>query len=495
MMRRDEVDNLVKALSAIAGAQNVSNAEDVLSSFAEDASFEKRMMPRAVVRPQNAEQVQQIIKWANETKTPLVPVSSAAPHAKGDTVPGAPEAVIVDLSGMKKILGISRRHRIAVIEPGVTYDELNAALAKEGMSVSMPLAPRAGKSVIGSILETEPRLNALHQWCNLDPLRCVEVTWGDGNRMYTGEAGGSVMDLEAQWKDDKWQWEPAGPMMLDFYRLLTGAQGTMGIVTWASVRCEILPQAHKGFLVPAERLEDLIDFSYQVLRLRFGEEFFIMNATQLSRLVTHSAVEAEKLEATLPRWAAIVGVAGREILPEERVACHEQDIADIAQQHGLSLERATGGITGDLALKCANHATGAASWKTNAAGAFADIFFSTTLDRTPEFVRAMDSVAKESAYLRRVGVYLQPENMGTSYHCSFTLPYDPQDERETARTQRLFGAASERFSQMGAYYFRPYGIWSRLQLNRDAQSYKTLLELRKIFDPNGIMNPGKMRND
>lgn len=51
-------------------------------------------------------------------------------------------------------------------------------------------------SVIGSLLESEPHLNAFYQWCNLDPFRCVEVTWGDGNRMYIGEAGGLTMNLE-----------------------------------------------------------------------------------------------------------------------------------------------------------------------------------------------------------------------------------------------------------------------------------------------------------
>ena len=41
-------------------------------------------------------------------------------------------------------------------------------------------------------------------------------------------------------------------MMCDFYRFLTQSQGTMGIVTWASVRCELAHQAHKCFFVPAE---------------------------------------------------------------------------------------------------------------------------------------------------------------------------------------------------------------------------------------------------
>jgi FAD/FMN-containing dehydrogenase len=56
----------------------------------------------------------------------------------------------------------------------------------------------------------------------------------------------------------------------------------------------------------------------------------------------------------------------------------------------------------------------------------------------------------------------------------------------------LFAKASELFSGMGAYYYRPYGIWSRMQLNKDAQSYMTLRKLKGIFDPNDIMNPGKL---
>jgi FAD/FMN-containing dehydrogenase len=48
--------------------------------------------------------VQKLVKLANETMTPLVPVSSGPPHFRGDTVPGIGGAVIVDLSGMKKII-------------------------------------------------------------------------------------------------------------------------------------------------------------------------------------------------------------------------------------------------------------------------------------------------------------------------------------------------------------------------------------------------------
>src|SRR5450830_205570 len=325
-------------LIQLVGKENVADDAETLASFAGDKSFSKSIEPRFVVKVKNAAQVQKLVKWANETKTPLVPVSSGGPHYRGDTVPSVPEAVIVDLSGMKKILSINRTHRVAIVEPGVTYGELQKALEKKGLTLPTSLAPRATKSVLTSVLETEPRLNSLHQWCFLDPLRCVEVTWGDGNRMYTGEAGGSTMDLGKQWAQEKWQLEPTGPMMLDFYRMLTGAQGTMGIVTWASVKCEILPQIHKMYLVPATKLEDLVDFAYRVIRLRFSDEFMLMNGSYLASLLGKTPEEIRALRAELPQWVALVGIAGRDLLPEERVAAQEADIAETAQQFGLVMK-------------------------------------------------------------------------------------------------------------------------------------------------------------
>ena len=73
-----------------------------------------------MVKPRNVDEVQEIVLWANQTQTPLVPVSSGGPHFRGDTLPTAPESVIVDLSGMKRIPKIDRRNRLALIEPGTS---------------------------------------------------------------------------------------------------------------------------------------------------------------------------------------------------------------------------------------------------------------------------------------------------------------------------------------------------------------------------------------
>jgi FAD/FMN-containing dehydrogenase len=408
-------------------------------------------------------------------------------------VPSVPEAVVVDLSGMRRILSVNRQQRIAVVEPGVTYGELSTALAKEGLVVSGPLAPREAKSVVASVLDMEPRLNSLHQWNFIDPLRCTEVVWGDGNRMYTGEAGGSPRDLETQWKAEKWQVSGTGPMMLDFYRLLTGSQGTMGIVTWASLKCDVATKVHKMYLVPSAKLESLNDFAYRVLRLRFSNELFLMNGTSLACLMGETRDKVAELMAELPGWVALVGIAGREILPEERVSAQEQDIAEIAQQFGLKMVPAVPGVRGEAALERALNPSGPRSWKETYKGAYEGIFFTTTLDKTPEFVARMHKLAEAAGYSSKdVGVYIQPQNMGTSVEIDFTRPYDESRPREVQVVRRLYVEASREFSMMGAYYLRPHGIWARLQLNKDAQSYDLLRRMKGIFDPNGIMNTGKL---
>jgi FAD/FMN-containing dehydrogenase len=480
-------------LTALVGGKNVLDDTETLDSYARDQGFPRAMKPRFVVRPKNAEDVQKIVGWANKTKTPLVPVSSGPPHFHGDTVPGVPGAVIVDLSGMKKIISINRRNRVVMVEPGVTYGELQPALADKGMRLSNPLLPRANKSVITSLLEREPRLNCRLQWSSLDPLRCLEIVWGDGNRFWTGDAGMDAIDLEKQWSEEKWQTQPAGPGQTDFYRFLSAAQGSMGIATWASLRCEVLPRIHKLFLVPAKELDDLLDFTYRILKFRYADELFLMNNTSLACVLADNAGQIKELKDKIPPWVVIVGIAGREELPEERVEFQEKDISEIAGQFGLELLSAVPGAEGERVLDEILKPSREPYWKLDYKGGCQDIFFLTTLDRTPEFTKEMCRLAEASGYpTTDIGVYIQPRHQGVNCHCEFNLPYAPDDAEEVSRIQALHAEASEALLKQGAFFTRPYGIWANMAFRQDAQSTTLLKQIKGIFDPNGVMNPGKL---
>ncbi len=118
-------------LAKIVGAENVVDAPEILEAYSRDQSFVPPRMPRLVVKPKNADEVQSIVKWANQTGTPLVPVSSGPPHFRGDTVPSTGGAMIIDLSRMKRIIRIDRRNRIIMIEPGVTFGELQPCQGRD----------------------------------------------------------------------------------------------------------------------------------------------------------------------------------------------------------------------------------------------------------------------------------------------------------------------------------------------------------------------------
>ena len=122
-----------KELEKIVGSKNVLDSEEVLEEYSRDLSFVPRVRPRCVVKPKDTNEIEAIIKWANDTNTPLVPISSGAPHSRGDTVPSVGGAVLVDLSRMRQIVRIDRRNRVALIEPGVTFTELIPKLEQEGL--------------------------------------------------------------------------------------------------------------------------------------------------------------------------------------------------------------------------------------------------------------------------------------------------------------------------------------------------------------------------
>ena len=461
-----------------------------------------------VVKPKNADEVQGIVKWANQTRTPLVPVSSGLPHFRGDSVPASDGAVIVDLSGMNRIIMMDRRNRVAIVEPGVTFSQLQPELAKQGMRLSMPLLPRTSKSVLGSVLEREPIMNPRYAWSLSEPLRCLETVMGNGDIFRTGElAGASVSTstseeakfmpleevLEKRRKTQDTALYQYGPGQFNYHKLLGAAQGTMGIVTWASLRCEVLPKVQKFYLVPSEGLDTIIGFAYKLLRIRFHDEFLLLNSSNLASILGEATEQIMGLRKELPPWVLIFGLAGRDLLPEEKVAFLENDISDIAQQFGVRLESAIPGARAEQVAEAVLNPSKEPYWKLRCKGGCQDIFFLTTLNRAPEFVAAMYSVAEAFKYPPSdIGVYIQPTHLGTSCHVEFSLPFDPGDEAEVARMQGLFTRASEELSKQGAFFSRPYGIWADMAYSRNAEHTSLSRKLKELFDPNNVLNPGKL---
>ncbi|MCL2111843.1 MAG: FAD-binding oxidoreductase [Clostridiales bacterium] len=482
------------SLVTIFGKANVLDDPAVLAAYAKSHSFDPGFKPWYVVKPKDSEQVEKLVKWANKTKTPLVPVSSTGVKLRGDSVPSVPEAVVVDMSGMNKVLNVNRQQRMAVVEPGVTYDQLNKELAKQKMTIPGSLKAKAGQSVLTDVVEAVPRLNPMIQWNFFDPLRCAEITWGDGQRMFTGEAAGGPRDLEKQWNNQTWQVLYMGPWMTDYFRFVTQAQGTMGIATWVSLKTAVKPLVHQLFVAEADDLAALESFVYKAMWTRFPDEIFILNRAQAANVMGKTVEEIEMLKEVLPPWIVAVGVAGREIVPEVRFEARSKDLIDIAQANGLDLKEGISNLSGRaLYEEVSGTDKGKTYWKDVYAGSHQNVFFLTQLDKTGMFLKAVREIAEDLGYpTEDIGVYIQPKHLGSSYHMEFTFPYDPDSAKQEGRVQDLVDAVSVAVSDLGGYFSRPYGKWAGIQLNKDAQSASALKKLREIFDPADIMNPGKL---
>jgi FAD/FMN-containing dehydrogenase len=170
----EALNGFKETLSKAVKPENVIGDPAILEEYASDASFTEGSRPLLLVYPESKDEVKGIVKLANQSKTPLVPVSSGPPRFHGDTLPSQ-SGVIVDFSKMKRILKIDSVNRCVMMEPGVTYGELIPEVKKHGLKLNIPLLPRASKSVVTSRLEREPVLIPKYQYDYVDPLLTLEV--------------------------------------------------------------------------------------------------------------------------------------------------------------------------------------------------------------------------------------------------------------------------------------------------------------------------------
>jgi FAD/FMN-containing dehydrogenase len=480
-------------LTDIVGETSVHDEAAVLDAYSQDMSFVNRTRPAFVVKPHSAVEVRQLVTLASQTGTPLVPVSSGPPHFRGDTVPGIGGALVVDLSEMKRIIFVDRARRVAMVEPGVTFGELIPAAEEEGVRLNMPLLPRSTKSVVGSMLEREPVMMPSYQWDVSDPLACVEVVFGTGEDFRTGQAAGPGT-VEEQWAVGGRQKAPYGPHVAAWHRLVQGAQGTMGVVTWASLRCELLPRLQEPFVVGSDEVAPLLQLAEWLIRLRMVNECFVLSNTDLAAVFAQEwPADFKRLRNELPPWSLFYVVAGYDYFPEERVAVHLKDIAGLCQRLGLETGKAVGGLSARDIMKAVQRPCPEPYWKLRRKGGCEELFFLAPLGRLELLVALMETLAARAGLTTDdYGVYIQPMVQGTSYHCGFDLFYDPGDGSEARRVKELVVTATRNLLDSGAFFSRPYGEMAGLVMNRDAATVDILRRLKKIFDPQAVMNPGKL---
>jgi FAD/FMN-containing dehydrogenase len=477
-------------LASIVGAENVSNAESVLLDYSRDRSLVPPGMPECVVWPTSAEQVGEVLKWANTNNVPVVPVSSKE-HFNGGAVPRQ-GGIMMDLSRMDKILEIDKDLKKARFEAGVTWGQLTQELAKNGMRIIMPLLPHADRSVLTDFLEREVPTNTVYDYG--EPMMAFEVVWPTGEVFRLGSA--SVDGYPDSYSKGG---NPSGPG-IDFYRFVQGAQGTMGVVTWTNLKIMFETKKDKVYFAPVEDLADVQEFLYRILPRRVGQEVVLLNNTDLAAIVAEDfSADFERLRATLPPWTLVIVVSGLQRRPDEKIAYEEKFLGEVVKNEFRNLHLAEAlpgfpGLGGKMLSLLRNpwpaHLT---YWKNRWLGASQSLFFIARPDMTPLYVDIVETIAPRYGYpVEDIGSYIQPIEHNRACQVEFTFFYEDGDPEAKARIAALYRDAAKALIGEGALFTRPYGMLAPMVYERAANYVMALKRMKNIFDPKNIMNPGNL---
>ena len=108
----------------------------------------------AVIYPYTTEEVQKIVKWANEYLIPICPISMGRSLGYGGAAPRVPGSVVIDLGRrMNKVLSLDGENASCMVEPGVSFFSLYEEIQKKGLPLWIDTPDLGGGSVMGSALE------------------------------------------------------------------------------------------------------------------------------------------------------------------------------------------------------------------------------------------------------------------------------------------------------------------------------------------------------
>lgn len=473
----------------ILGESSVFDDATTLMRYSRDQSFVQPRSPDVVGFAGSVGQVQEVVRYANRTNTPIVPYSSGM-NLHGATIPKE-GGIVLDLSRMQNIQ-VDSNNWHCVIEPGVTAAQLQDELEKHQLRAMLPFGIHPRRSALTSFLERDPAVAAASFEYGNELIMDTEIVLPSGDLFRTG-----------LWSAGEKPGSPMGPVRAMLNRFWTGAQGTLGIVTKMNIKVEYLPRKRKVFCMPFDSFPEIMEPIRQIQRREIGHECFLINNLNMAALLCRdwqvpeqfpaapaSSREFEALRSRLPEWLLVLCSNGGPRMPEGKIAYEEEALqavcssAHVQMYSNSELENVLLGEMlrpwGILKKFCYR-------------GAVHDVSFKTTLRRFPDFQRVVMEVINKYDYpLRDVGVFILPIERGRAFHCQADFHCTPTDAGEVERIRNLWLEASERLIDEGAFFDRPYGAWADMVYSRAGTYTQKLKELKRELDPNNVLNPGHL---
>ena len=458
-MKKSVKQNLID----IVGQANFTDQLIDMVSYSYDAS-DHHHRPDAAVWPKTSEQVSKIICLANEYGIPVTP-RGAGTGLAGSAIP-VKGGIVLDLCRMNDILDIRIPDRLVVVQPGMIYATLEEILIPHGFFFPPDPASSSVCTLGGTVATNAGGMRAAKYGVTGDYVLGLEVVLPDGRILHTGSG---CMKLVSGF---------------DLTQLFTGSEGTLGVITEITLKIAPKPRAFKTVLASFSDLQDagqaiagtihagIIPSVLEVLEentIRVLREWANMDLPDVKALIlteTDGHTEAE----TAFQMAAVIDVF------------RKNKVTDIQVAHGAEETEK---------LWRARKSAGSAAAQLRPSNVSEDV--TVPISKVPDLLTGISKI------VRNYGLPFVIFGHAGDGNLHPRIMYDPTAPDQV---QQLKKAVSEIFKltcDLGGTLTGEHGIGLSkapyLALEHDQVSLEVMRSIKKLFDPNNILNPGKMALD
>ena len=423
--------------------------------------------PLAIALPSSVDEVQAIVCWANELNVALVP-SGGRTGLSGGAVAANGELVL-SLERMNRILDFNAVDRTLTVQPGITLQAVHDAARGNGLLYPVDFAARGSCSIGGNIATNAGGIRVIRYGNTREWIAALKVVTGNGELLELNR--GLIKNSSGY----------------DFRQLMIGSEGTLGVVVEATLKLTDPPPLSQVMLLALPDMDALMQV-FALFRSRLSLqafEFFTDHA--LHHVLAHGAQRA--IDGDYPYYVVTEFDAVDEKTQEIALATFEQAVEKgwvsdgvLAQSdaQAAALWRLREGITESLAPH--------RPYKNDV---------SVKVSAVPAFLHEMQALLTHE-YPQIEVVWFGHIGDG-NLHINVLRPDDLDEVAFVAQCDHVTRLLATTLQSHGGSISAEHGIGlvkrAYLESTRSAAEIMLMKGVRKVFDPNGILNPGKLFMD